>query len=563
VPDPRRWRRHPRILGLGGLAVAAVAAGLAVWATGASGTSGFRTAQATTADVRQTLGVSGTVDPVDQATVAFQVAGTVASVDVTAGQAVTAGQTLAALDPTTLEQNLSSAQSGLSSAQAKLAEDEDAQSGSGSTTTTTTVPSGPSATTAKLQQDQQAVVGAQQATDADTQQATSDLQSAQSTCATSGATTTTAPPSTTTTTTAPPSTTTTTTAPTTTTTTTTAPTSGVSDCTAALNVALSAQQRVATDQKAVSAAETALAQLLAASTGTGGSASAGSGSNTAGSNTASTNTASSGSGSGAEGAARDATTSAASDTPAQLASDQASIDTDEAAVIQAQAALADAPLVAPIAGTVAQVDLTAGQAVSAGSTTDVITVVSAGSLELSASLTSAQSTEVRIGDPVDVTVAGASGTLHGTVSRVGPVDDSDGTFTYPLVVALPAGSHGIAAGSDAQAQVVLHQVDRTLAVPTSAVSTTGAGQSSVTVLVGGREERKRVSLGVVGTTYTQILSGIEQGETVVLADLATPVPSSSTATNGFGGVGGTFTFGGGARQFTGGLAGGGTGGGKA
>ena len=44
---------------------------------------------------------------------------------------------------------------------------------------------------------------------------------------------------------------------------------------------------------------------------------------------------------------------------------------------------------------------------------------------------------------------------------------------------------------------------------------------------------------MVGDVYTQVLSGLTPGESVVLADYAAPVPSSNTATlGGFGGFGG-------------------------
>jgi uncharacterized membrane protein len=47
---------------------------------------------------------------------------------------------------------------------------------------------------------------------------------------------------------------------------------------------------------------------------------------------------------------------------------------------------------------------------------------------------------------------------------------------------------------------------------------------------------------MVGDTYTQVLSGLTPGQSVVLADYAEPVPSSNTSTlGGFGGGG----FGGG------------------
>ena len=222
----------------------------------------------------------------------------------------------------------------------------------------------------------------------------------------------------------------------------------------------------------------------------------------------------------------------------ELASDQASIDSADASLIDAQQDMADAVLVSPIAGTVASVDLTVGQSVTAGSTTDAIMVINPGSFQFTGSLTSAQSTEVHVGDSAVVTVDGTTGSFLAKVAQVGPVDASGSSFTYPVVVALPAGSHGIAAGSAAQANIVLQQVSDVLAVPTSAVNTARSGESYVIVLASGNEERKKVSVGVVGAIYTQITKGIAEGQSVVLADLGTPVPSSSTTTRTFGGFGG-------------------------
>ena len=55
--------------------------------------------------------------------------------------------------------------------------------------------------------------------------------------------------------------------------------------------------------------------------------------------------------------------------------------------------------------------------------------------------------------------------------------------------------------------------------------------------------RKVIKVGMVGDTYTQVLSGLKDGQSVVLADYAEAVPSSNTdLTNALGGGGG---FGGG------------------
>ena len=50
-------------------------------------------------DVDAVLNGVATIEPVSQATVAFPVSGTVASVDVEVGDRVAVGQTLATLDP--------------------------------------------------------------------------------------------------------------------------------------------------------------------------------------------------------------------------------------------------------------------------------------------------------------------------------------------------------------------------------------------------------------------------------------------------------------------------------
>jgi trimeric autotransporter adhesin len=242
-----------------------------------------------------------------------------------------------------------------------------------------------------------------------------------------------------------------------------------------------------------------------------------------------------------------------------LASDQAAIDSATASLIEAQQSLNDAQLTSPLAGTVASVTLTVGQTVTAGSTNDAITIINSGSYQATGSLTSTQAAEVKVGDQALVTVNGMTGTLTGTVTRVGPVDASNSSYTYPLIVLLSGGSHGIAAGSTAQVQVVLHEVNNTRAVPTSAVHTVG-NNSYVFVPESGQEARKKISVGIVGSVYTQVTAGITKGTSVILADMSQAVPSSSTSssTTGFGGAGGG-GFAGGGGGFSG-AGGGGFGG---
>jgi trimeric autotransporter adhesin len=141
-------------------------------------------------------------------------------------------------------------------------------------------------------------------------------------------------------------------------------------------------------------------------------------------------------------------------------------------------------------------------------------------------------------------VDGQSGVLNGTVTRVGPVVPGSSGYTYPLVVALAAGSFSpstTVAGSTAQVEVDIAEANHAIVVPTSAVHTATTGRPYVITLQSGHEVNTNVKVGVVGDVYTQITSGLSAGTQVVLADKSQPVPSSSNSSNltrGFGGAGG-------------------------
>ena len=57
-----------------------------------------------------------------------------------------------------------------------------------------------------------------------------------------------------------------------------------------------------------------------------------------------------------------------------------------------------------------------------------------------------------------------------------------------------------------------------MAVPTSAVQSLGT-RSYVLELANGQLTRKVITVGMVGKTYTQVLSGLTPGQSVVLIEL--------------------------------------------
>jgi RND family efflux transporter MFP subunit len=574
------WRRHarrPAVIGATVLVVLLIG-GATAWAAAGSSNSGYRMTAVVRVTVGKSLEVVGTVEPVNEASASFQVAGQVATVSATVGEEVAAGQTLASLDPTALSESVSSAQSTLDSDDAQLTEDEDSQTSSSTatspttakaatTTTTTTTAvssSGGSPTNAggtgtgtgtgtastAISKDQGTLVGDQSKESADQQQEAADLSEAESVCEASS---TSPPPAT--------STTTTTTA------TATSPTGvGTSDtnaCASALDQVSTDQQLVAKDQSTVSADEDTLAKALSSD------ASSSSPSNTSGTTSATTQSGTSTSTSAAS-AIPSATSSTksgtsgtvgsgstASDSAEQIASDEAAIDTAKATLVDAQQSLDDAELSSPISGTIASVGVSAGDTVSADSSTDVIVVVGTQSYEVTGTLSSTQVASVKVGYSAQVAIDGKTGTLAGTVAQVGPVQSGTSGYTYPVVVALPATATSLYSGSTANVAISTGQAKDVLAVPSSAVIIQGT-RSYVLTLSSGKLVDNTIKTGIVGDTYTQVLSGLKEGESIVLADYSDAVPSSNTTTvNGFGGTGG---FGGAGGGFSGTLPSGSTGG---
>ncbi len=561
--------------------IVVVAVVLAWVATRPSGTT-YRTAVVERGTAVATLATVGTITPVQQADLTFPVAGTVGTVAVDVGQQVAAGQVLATLDPTPLQATVVTAQASLASAQATLASDETAQASAASSAAAPTTSSGvtssgatgpPSsgsgiAASGASGQDvtklQAALVGDQKQQDIDAVAAGAALTSATTVC--------TAPSQ-----------------PVTQPTTRTASTStagatgnapaasgtpGGADgasagtggapatCAEALASASSSHATLVASIGKVTqdeAALTAALGLVGSSTGggTGGPAASGGTGGTSGAPTSSTTTTSTTTPTARAGAA--GTTAATSGgrtraiTPQQLAVDQADVDVAQSTLATAQQDAAEGDLVSPLSGTVGSVSLAVGQAVAAGtpSSTPLVVVIGSGAdYEVTTSVPVTSVSQVAKGQQALVTPDSSPTVLDGTVIGVGVLGTSTtSSTTYPVTIAVHSTGLGEYSGVAASVSIVTRSAIGVTTVPTSAVRTVGNGHL-VTVVHGTAAKAVRVTIGTVGAQRTQILSGVADGELVSLADLAAPVPTSSTTTRG------------GLTGLTGGLGGGGLGGGR-
>jgi multidrug efflux pump subunit AcrA (membrane-fusion protein) len=477
------------------------------------GSGGYRTATVSIADVDSTMSLSGTVASSSRRDLSFGAAGDVSSVKVAAGDAVKAGAVLARLDPEDLDAAVTRAEATLARAVAQLESDQDAQASSvadaADGSSSGSKPSGSSSPTtspavdkalARLREQQTAVRAAQTAASEAITAAKAAVAARAEACAAG----TTADDD-------------------------TAEDDTTDACATALAAAEDAQDVVASRQDSLQKALADLEGTLTAAVkalGTSSSAARDGGGDKPSSDDDSSSTPTANRPGGDDGSA----------SAGSLAQDQAAIDTAKAELTEARTARKAATLTAPFDGTVLEVSVAKGDAVSAG---DVAVILAGdGGSTVTTSVTVDQVGKVAVGQTARVTPAGGDQPLTGTVTQIGmlPTTGDDPT-TYPVTIDL-ADDVTAPEGAGATITLITATAKDVVAVPSSAV-TTNRGRSTVTVLKDGKPSAVRVTVGAVGSTLTQITKGLSKGQEVVLADLGAALPSADTGNRrGFGPDGG-------------------------
>lgn len=193
---------------------------------------------------------------------------------------------------------------------------------------------------------------------------------------------------------------------------------------------------------------------------------------------------------------------------------RANLQAAQAAVALAQKARADATLVAPIGGLVAQRLAQPGERVAVDGR--VLEIVDLSALELEAAIPPQDVGLLRVGARAQLRVEGQPAPIAARVVRIGPSAVA-GTRAVPAWLAVPA-VPGLKQGLFARGWVELGRREA-LTVPLAAVRLDGARPYAVAVRDGvarsqvlGLGERGR---GTDGTELVEVLSGLQAGDTVL------------------------------------------------
>lgn len=209
---------------------------------------------------------------------------------------------------------------------------------------------------------------------------------------------------------------------------------------------------------------------------------------------------------------------------------------------------------APISGTVTGLSLQKGtvlvaQSNSSGGATSqkIASIKTDAAIQLSVNLTEIDVVKIKIGNKATVTLdAFPDKTYTGKVISIDTIGAiSSGVTNYPAIIGLDTQAPEILPNMSVNATIITNVVNDVVLVPSSAVQTT-SGQSTVRLMKNGQVTEVSVETGDSNDTQTAILSGVNEGDTVVTSVVTSPTTSSSSTSSPFGGLGGNRSFGGGA-----------------
>jgi membrane fusion protein (multidrug efflux system) len=159
--------------------------------------------------------------------------------------------------------------------------------------------------------------------------------------------------------------------------------------------------------------------------------------------------------------------------------------------------------------------LSAGTMLGPGA--QIYTIVDDSAFEFRAAVPSADFGKVRLGEAVTVMVDALPGfSTVGNVSRITPLVDVR-SRSFEVIVLVP-GQSQLVSGLFARADVRVRKVPGSLIVPPAVLVRDGADPSraQVFVVVGGKAERRDVTVGLELADAVQVTGGLKAGEMVVV-----------------------------------------------
>lgn len=249
-------------------------------------------------------------------------------------------------------------------------------------------------------------------------------------------------------------------------------------------------------------------------------------------------------------------------TPDQIAGFQDTVNGAQVAVDNAQLGVTQTKLLATQAGVVLAVNgkvgessggtngTTANTTSSTGSTSSstanatsaassaaqsagngFITIANLSKLAVTANIAEADAAKIQLGQTATITFPATNTTATGSVTQVTPQSTvTNNVVLYPIQVSLDTAPPGVGVGSTANLTVAAASATDVLQAPNLAVTSLG-NRHTVTVRRNGTDSVVPVTIGLVGDTQTEITSGVQAGDVLVLPSTGAPATGSTSSSN--------------------------------
>jgi HlyD family secretion protein len=205
----------------------------------------------------------------------------------------------------------------------------------------------------------------------------------------------------------------------------------------------------------------------------------------------------------------------------EIAAAEAQVEQAQVAVDTARLVFERANLLSPFYGTVGSIAVEIGESVSPQ--IPAITLIGDSQFTIQAEVDEAEIGWIEIGQAVLVTFdAFPDQEFAGRVLAVAPLASIDlGIVSYRVTVEIPETDLPLRAGMTANTEIVKEQRENVLLVPNLAIALDPAtGQKYVDRQVPAGLERVEIETGLATDLYSEVLSGLEEGDPVVISSLS-------------------------------------------
>ncbi|MDD5189985.1 MAG: efflux RND transporter periplasmic adaptor subunit [Dehalococcoidales bacterium] len=215
--------------------------------------------------------------------------------------------------------------------------------------------------------------------------------------------------------------------------------------------------------------------------------------------------------------------------PLQVQLKELDIANARVALEKAQDSLVATTITSPINGVVTTVNVATGDTVNGN--TAAIVVIDPANMVISGVLDEVDAPFVKVGQKATVTLDSLSDVaMEGTVTSLGTSGQSNSgivTYSVKISVTIPEGVQ-VLAGMSGTADIITEEASNVLVIPDSAIGGT-TRNPTVTVSANGVTQVKSITVGISDGSQTEVKSGLQSGEYVVVT-LKTKSSSSSSGT---------------------------------